>query len=150
MTGILRVATDFEVETGKSRPMTKSEKALAKKLSLKQPSDSYILHAPTGYALAKVKNLESMNGLPEQVAWLQAFYEREADLTHELPSLKGKLAKDGSLWICWPKKSANKDSDLSDNVVRSLGLACALIDIKVIAIDKIWSGLKFTYRLKDR
>jgi hypothetical protein len=53
------------------------------------------------------------------------------------------------LWISWPKKAAKLQTDLTDNVVREIGLRHGLVDIKVSAVDEVWSGLKFVYRLVD-
>lgn len=52
--------------------------------------------------------------------------------------------------MSWPKKAAKMETDLSEDVVRRIGLKHGLVDIKVCAIDETWSGLKFVYRLKDR
>jgi hypothetical protein len=57
------------------------------------------------------------------------------------------------IWVCWPKKAAAKlgyASDLDDNLVRQIGLDAGVVDVKVCAIDDIWSGLKFVRRLADR
>jgi expansin (peptidoglycan-binding protein) len=54
------------------------------------------------------------------------------------------------LWIAWPKKASGVPTDLSDNKVRQIGLDQNLVDVKVCAVNDIWSGLKFVYRLKDR
>jgi hypothetical protein len=54
------------------------------------------------------------------------------------------------LWIAWPKKSSGVATDLSENVVRARGLAQGVVDVKVCAIDDVWSGLKFVRRLRDR
>ncbi len=54
------------------------------------------------------------------------------------------------LWLCWPKKASGVATDLFDGVVRRLGLAAGLVDIKTCAVDETWSGLKFVYRTKDR
>jgi hypothetical protein len=56
----------------------------------------------------------------------------------------------GRLWIAWPKKASGVVTDLSDNVVREVGLAAGVVDTKVCAIDATWSGLMFVRRLKDR
>jgi hypothetical protein len=60
----------------------------------------------------------------------------------------------GMVWVCWPKKSAQKalgiDSDLDENRVRDLGLELGFVDVKVAAVDATWSGLKFVRRLADR
>ena len=56
----------------------------------------------------------------------------------------------GGLWIAWPKKTSYVATDLSENVVRDVGLANGLVDNKVCAVDDTWSGLRFVYRLRDR
>jgi hypothetical protein len=54
------------------------------------------------------------------------------------------------LWVGWPKKSARTETDLTENVVREIGLNAGLVDVKVCAIDDTWSGLKFVRRIRDR
>ena len=65
-------------------------------------------------------------------------------------ALKAALEPAGGLWIAWPKRSSGVDTDLTETVVRELGLAAGLVDNKVCAIDQVWSGLRFVYRLADR
>ncbi|GII57226.1 DUF3052 domain-containing protein [Planotetraspora thailandica] len=60
------------------------------------------------------------------------------------------LARDGGLWVCRPKKASKVATDLSDGVVREFGLAQGMVDNKVCAVDAVWSGLRFVYRLGDR
>jgi len=50
----------------------------------------------------------------------------------------------------WPKGKSQIEKDLNENEVRRAGLDCGLVDVKICAIDKDWSGLKFMYRRKDR
>ena len=54
------------------------------------------------------------------------------------------------IWISWPKKASKVPTDMSDMVVRNYGLEIGLVDVKVCAVDEVWSGLKFMYRVKDR
>ena len=54
------------------------------------------------------------------------------------------------LWVAWPKKTSGVKTDLTEGVVRTVGLELGLVDVKVCAIDNTWSGLKFVRRLKDR
>jgi hypothetical protein len=54
------------------------------------------------------------------------------------------------IWVSWPKQASGVTTDLKENVVRDVGLVAGLVDVKVCAVDEIWSGLKFVYRLKDR
>jgi hypothetical protein len=61
-----------------------------------------------------------------------------------------QLAPTGMLWVSWPKKSSGVTTDLDENIVRRIGLDAGLVDIKVCAVNDVWSGLKFVIRLKDR
>ena len=60
------------------------------------------------------------------------------------------LAPAGMLWVSWPKKSSGVPTDLSENIIREVGLAAGLVDVKVCSVTDVWSGLKFVRRLKDR
>ena len=71
-------------------------------------------------------------------------------LEAEFPKLKAALTSDGMLWISWPKKSSKVATDLKEDIIREIGLTNGLVDVKVAAVDEVWSGLKFVYRLKDR
>ena len=79
-----------------------------------------------------------------------AFFTAAARLRGRFAMLKGKIKQDGALWIAWPKKAAKQRTDLDENVIREIGLAAGLVDVKVCAVDETWSGLKFVYRLRDR
>jgi hypothetical protein len=79
-----------------------------------------------------------------------AFYMQRSQLERRLPGLCVALEPAGGLWVAWPKRSSGVASDLDENVVRELGLAAGLVDNKVCAIDAVWSGLRFVYRLRDR
>jgi hypothetical protein len=65
-------------------------------------------------------------------------------------SLKKRLEPAGGLWLGWPKKTAAIASELSEGIVREVGLASGLVDNKVCAIDETWSGLRFVQRVADR
>ena len=82
--------------------------------------------------------------------FIQIFADKQAELGRRLPALKTAIAKDGMLWLCWPKKASGVATDLSDGAVRQLGLSTGLVDIKTCAVDETWSGLKFVYRTKGR
>lgn len=78
------------------------------------------------------------------------FCPDEATLRERFPQAKARLTKDGGLWVCWPKRSSGVPTDLSENPIRDYGLAQGLVDNKVCAIDAVWSGLRFVYRVADR
>ena len=54
------------------------------------------------------------------------------------------------LWISWPKKSSGVSTDLTENVIREAGLNAGLVDIKVCAVNEVWSGLKFVIPVRNR
>jgi hypothetical protein len=64
--------------------------------------------------------------------------------------LAGRVSTAGRLWVCWPKKSSGVTTDLTEFDVRALGLARGLVDVKVAAVDAVWSGLAFVRRVRDR
>lgn len=78
------------------------------------------------------------------------FAEWRRLLGKEFRKAQALLHPAGALWVCWPKKAARRPTDLSEDAVRVLGLGHGLVDVKVCAVDEVWSGLKFVYRLKDR
>jgi hypothetical protein len=78
------------------------------------------------------------------------FAKSKAGLTKEFKEITKLLAPAGMLWVSWPKKSSGVTTDLDENVVREIGLAAGLVDVKVCAVTEVWSGLKFVRRVKDR
>ncbi len=123
---------------------------LLKKLGIKEGFRCFYLRAPDNYAkdLGKLP-LDVIVGkkLAGEFDFIHAFFEDEKAFRAELPRLKERLKKTGMLWVSWRK---GKVSDLTDNTVRTEGLDAGLVDVKVCAVDDVWSGLKFVYRVKDR
>jgi hypothetical protein len=78
------------------------------------------------------------------------FTKSKTALSGEFKRISGLLAPAGMLWISWPKKSSGVASDLDENMIREIGLAAGLVDVKVCAVNEVWSGLKFVRRVKDR
>jgi len=78
------------------------------------------------------------------------FVKSAADLKKSFPEFSKQLTPAGILWVGWPKKSSGVLTDLDENKVRAIGLAAGLVDVKVCAVNEIWSGLKFVIRIKDR
>lgn len=78
------------------------------------------------------------------------FTKNREELQRDFRELMNKLIANGALWISWPKRSSGIATDVNETIVREIGLDAGLVDVKVIAVDEVWSGLKFVYRLKDR
>jgi hypothetical protein len=78
------------------------------------------------------------------------FVTDDAELRTTFGRVAKRLKPAGGLWVAWPKKASGVATDLTEDVVRRIGLAAGLVDNKVCAIDDVWSGLRFVIRLQDR
>ena len=73
-----------------------------------------------------------------------------AGLAGKLERFRAAIAPDGMIWVSWPKKASGVATDLSDVVLREAALPLGLVDVKVCAIDEVWSGLKFVIPVAQR
>jgi hypothetical protein len=125
---------------------------LVKKLGIKPGFNIAFISAPSGYAneldLPPDVTINSRSGKPLDFA--QLFVKSEKELKEKFSEYAKRLHAAGMLWVSWPKKSSGVTTDLSENIVRDIGLAAGLVDIKICAVDEVWSGLKFVFRLQDR
>ena len=121
---------------------------LPKKLGIKTESMVALVDAPKDFevTLGKLppgtKVVRRKDAGADVTLW---FLDSLADLRKGIANM-GKVAGDGRLWICWPKKASGVATDVTQNEVRSTGLASGLVDFKICAIDATWSGLCFTRR----
>jgi hypothetical protein len=130
-----------------------SKRSLIEKLGIKPGATLIILNAPESYEkrLGELPaDVQVASSLDTPLAFVQFFTRGREALENQFPALKQALAQDGQLWISWPKGSSKVETDLNENMVREIGLQNGLVDVKVIAVDEVWSGLKFVYRVKDR
>jgi hypothetical protein len=133
------------------KPAGYSGTPLVAKLGVKPGARAQIVRAPADFS-------KTLGSLPEGVTLVSRgsldfgmlFSTKRTDLAKRFPGLRDRLAPNGMLWIAWPKQSSGATTDLNENVVRGVGLELGLVDVKVCAVDAIWSGLKFVRRLKDR
>ena len=86
----------------------------------------------------------------ETLDFVMMFTKSRVEMTKEFWRMGKLLAPAGMLWVSWPKKSSGVATDVDENVVREIGLAAGLVDVKVCAVTEVWSGLKFVRRLQDR
>jgi hypothetical protein len=125
---------------------------LVKKLGIKAGHRVLLFQAPAAFALAELPEGVAVHataaGGPYDV--ILAFAPRRADLDRHFTALARKLKPTGGLWIAWPKKASGVATDLTEDVVRAVGLEAGLVDNKVCAIDEVWSGLRFVVRVYDR
>jgi hypothetical protein len=126
---------------------------LPQKLGIKPQSRIAVVAAPRGYRAtlgklpAGVRVLSAARG---PLPLIHFFTTSRRTLEAKFAGLVRALARDGALWVSWPKKSAGVATDVTEDVVRAVALAGGLVDVKVCAVDETWSGLKLVRRLKDR
>jgi hypothetical protein len=126
---------------------------LPKKLGIAPACRLALVSAPAGF-------LETLGPLPDDVTIDQessgsadvivAFFIEAAELKSRFKALARRLAAKGGLWIAWPKKASGVATDVTENLIREIGLPTGLVDNKVCAIDEIWSGLRFVHRKVPR
>jgi hypothetical protein len=122
---------------------------LERKLGVKDGQTVFLDHPPDGFTLEAPVTTR----LPKQTAITLTFQTDARSLEARMPTLIERTEQAGMVWVCWPKKAARKlgyETDLDENLVREIGLAAGVVDVKVCAIDEVWSGLKFVRRLADR
>ena len=71
-------------------------------------------------------------------------------LKAELDALSARLPAQGTIWVSWPKKAAKVATDITEDTVREIALPMGLVDVKVCAVDEVWSGLKLVWRREHR
>ncbi|SRR6266581_3456191 len=127
---------------------------LPKKLGIKADQRVALVNAPPGFA-------SSLGELPAGVGLGDEPGDGRYDVILLFVSSRDQLGKQfclwakcltsaGGLWAAWPKKASGIATDLTENVVREIGLETGLVDNKVCAVDEVWSGLRFVIRLVDR
>jgi hypothetical protein len=126
---------------------------LPKKLGVKPNQRIALVNAPNDFAkvLGRLpENAAIVKRLNGPLDLILLFVDREQTLAKQFPILANKLQSNGMIWVAWPKKSSGVATDLVFEKVQRIGLDCGLVDVKICAVDDVWSGLKFVIRLKDR
>lgn len=126
---------------------------LLQKLGIKPKAIVRFINEPAHF-------MELLGGLPpdctvvesraRSVDYIHCFVTQKPRLGALLPGLMKQMAKDGMIWISWPKKAAKVPTDITEDVVREVALPLGLVDVKVCAVDEVWSGLKLVIRKENR
>ena len=130
-----------------------SGRALAAKLGIRPGERVVVVGAPPHYPAL-------LGPLPEGVTFrsrlaraerfIHRFASGQAELARAFPRLAGALADDGMLWVSWPKRASGVPTDLTEDRIREIALPYGLVDVKVCALDEVWSGLKLVRRRELR
>ena len=126
---------------------------LIKKLGIKEGFRVALVNPPKGFK-------SELGSLPDKAKFapfvantldvILLFVNSETELLKKFEVLAANLVANGMLWVAWPKKSSGVVTDLSFTNVQRIGLDAGLVDVKICAVNDVWSGLKFVYRLRDR
>lgn len=126
---------------------------LAKKLSLRNGQRVWFHGMPEGvqdeideYALELIFVADPAEGVDAA----HVFVTERADLERLLAQLRQRIARDGQVWVSWPKKAANVATDITEDTIREVAVSLGFVDTKVCAIDDTWSGLKLVIRKELR
>jgi len=125
---------------------------LAKKLGYKPGFRVYVDGAPGAYR-------DLLDPLPDDVAFvakpandldlIHIFTDSKKALAAKLKSYANRIKPDGAIWVSWPKKASKVPTDMTEDVIREL-MGKTLVDVKVCAVDEVWSGLKLVIRVEHR
>jgi hypothetical protein len=127
---------------------------LWKKLGYRQGIRAYVDGAPTSYVPALLLpadiTVQWVKRAAAPLDFAHLFVSVQARLKEKLPTFRKLIEPDGVIWISWPKKSSGVTTDITEETVRLLALPLGLVDIKVCAVDEVWSGLKLVIRKELR
>ena len=126
---------------------------LVKKLGIKDGFKIRLVNEPEYYfeLLGKLPGtVEIVIDKNTKKSFIHYFTKKAKDLQKDMPTLKEEIFADGMIWISWPKKASKVATDITEDVVRNFALDNDLVDIKVCAIDEVWSGLKLVIPVEKR
>ncbi|GAA3994024.1 DUF3052 domain-containing protein [Mucilaginibacter dorajii] len=130
-----------------------SQTPLAKKLGIKNTSKVMLVNAPDHY-------LQLFTDMPADIYFvtdeaakkdlIHFFTKQHSEFLETLPRLMKQMKAEGAIWVSWPKKASKVVTDITEDIIRNFALEIGLVDIKVCAVDKVWSGLKLVIPVKKR
>ena len=130
-----------------------SGKPLAQKLGIR-PNERVVARNPPAHYLDLLGELPAGAVVSDRLisgsVFVHLFVTRRAELEKELAKLRTKLDEAGVLWISWPKKASKVATDITEDTIREVALPLGFVDVKICAVDEIWSGLKLMVRRTNR
>ena len=126
---------------------------LATKLSLKAGQRAWFCNMPDSVRaeiMAEAPPLDLLEAPEPPIDAAHVFVTERAILDCELRLLLPLLARDGQIWVSWPKKASRVVTDITEDTIRDVAIPLGLVDVKVCAVDATWSGLKLVIRKELR
>jgi hypothetical protein len=125
---------------------------LARKLGIKDGSRIFLLNAPGNYLQLVAPLPAGVQVAPRITShtdMVHIFSTKKEKLSQALHTCLKRMRPDGMIWVSWPKKSSKVPTDITEDTIRELALPLGLVDIKVCAVDDVWSGLKLVIRKEN-
>lgn len=126
---------------------------LWKKLGFKEGFKAYVKNGLEHY-------IDLLDGLPDHVAinvrlsaeldLIHRFAKKRSELDKFLPLYLARIKQNGMIWVSWPKKLSKVTTDITEDTVRDVALPLGLVDVKVCAVNEVWSALKVVIRKENR
>ena len=134
------------------QPAGYSGTSLSKKLGIKEGFTVSILNPPHYYfnLFSDLPQIKITKDKKIEKDFIHYFATKEKDLVKDINTLKEQILQKGTIWISWPKKISKMETDITEDVIRNIALKNGLVDVKVCAVDEVWSGLKLVIPVKDR
>lgn len=126
---------------------------LARKLGIKEGFKIRLVDQPDYYFNLFTDLPETLNILKDKKTkknLIHYFTKSAAALRKDIVVLRNEIEPNGMIWISWPKKASKITTDITEDTIREVALTNGLVDIKVCAVDEVWSGLKLVIPVKDR
>jgi len=126
---------------------------LTRKLGIKEGSRVALLGAPEGFdeVLAPLPgSVQVLRRLSQGLDVVVLFVTERRELERRFPAVARSIAPAGGFWVAWPKRASKVPTDLTEDVLREVGLPQGLVDNKVCAVTEVWSGLRFVWRKENR
>jgi hypothetical protein len=126
---------------------------LAKKLGIKEGFQIRLINIPDYYFSLFTDlpaNLIIADYPSEDLDFVHLFTKQQSEFLKLLPDIKSAIKQNGIIWVSWPKKASKVPTDITEDMIRNYALQIGLVDIKVCAVDEIWSGLKLVIPVKNR
>ncbi|WP_184549149.1 DUF3052 family protein [Mucilaginibacter sp. FT3.2] len=126
---------------------------LAKKLGIKNGAKVMLINAPDYYTQLFTDMPAGVHFIDDadvEKDVIHFFTKQSNEYLTRLPQLIGQITQNGMIWVSWPKKSSKVPTDITEHIIRNFAIEIGLVDIKVCAVDQIWSGLKLVIPVKSR
>jgi hypothetical protein len=126
---------------------------LARKLGIKEGCRLFLLRAPSHYPTLVAPlpdGVQLVGRMGRTTDLVHIFSTSRKDLEQSLRAARKALRDDVPIWVSWPKKSSGVATDITEDTIRAVALPMGLVDIKVCAVDEVWSGLKLVVRKSNR